>query len=183
MERNTCVRLGAHPLLQAFCHVFFLLIFTSLGPLQAAPACSLSVGGTAHSFDACPTVSTTEAPIQLYYSLSPSASGGTVVRGGIRAQGVGWAGWGFGSARMAPGTNVVVVKKDASAGTGGMGALEQQPLIPTCRSNSAPQGALLLPGLEAWALPDPWCAVAAGGSCLSCMCSRMHARAPSLLYL
>ncbi len=83
----------------------------------APPACSIALDKR-HSFDACSTIATWDAPIQLFYSLSPSANGGAVVRGGIRAQGVGWAGWGFGSARMAPGTNTVIVKTDGNASTG-----------------------------------------------------------------
>ncbi|GAB4817649.1 hypothetical protein N2152v2_004695 [Parachlorella kessleri] len=86
--------------------------------LQAASTCSLTVAGIAHTFDACPSVDYSNAPLQYFYSLSSDASGSsTVLRGGIKAQGVGWAGWGFGSNQMA-GTDAVVVKTDTSSSTG-----------------------------------------------------------------
>ncbi len=93
-------------------------LLVSSTALQAASTCSLTVAGIAHTFDACPSVDYSNAPLQYFYSLSSDASGSsTVLRGGIKAQGVGWAGWGFGSNQMA-GTDAVIVKTDTSSSTG-----------------------------------------------------------------
>ena len=56
--------------------------------------------------------------ITVFYSLSRDpGTGGTLVRGGISATGVGWAGWGFGGTQMSR-TKAVIVKTDTTVPTG-----------------------------------------------------------------
>lgn len=42
------------------------------------------MGGATQTFDACPTITSSNAPFQLFYSLSADANGQAVLRGGIK---------------------------------------------------------------------------------------------------
>ncbi|GAB4813539.1 hypothetical protein N2152v2_000585 [Parachlorella kessleri] len=83
--------------------VLLLLALTLGTQSQQAPArvCSLTLAGTTHKFDACPSVNS-DTPFQLFFSATTdAASGGTLVHGGLRAQqDAGWVGWGLGVGRM-----------------------------------------------------------------------------------
>ncbi|GAB4817650.1 hypothetical protein N2152v2_004696 [Parachlorella kessleri] len=123
--------------------------------LQVAPSCSLGVASAQHTFDGCHTASSSPA-VTLFYSLSRDpGTGGTLVRGGISASGVGWAGWGFGSTQMSR-TKAIIVKADTSVPTGASVAGYVLP------SSGAASGTNVNAARGSWALSSPAASLTSG---------------------